>query len=292
MAAFTQPDGATVQKRRSDRIFIRIPLSIVGTDPDGHSFGGRAVTEIVSRYGASIVTKLSLFPEQQVTLIPTDKKRVLARVIGQTSIGSNGHTYGSAFLNATIEYWGIHFPPVAEALATSTHVECCDCHAREMVRLDELESEVLRANDRLRRLCPRCGTVTSWQLVDDDGVNRRIAQPSRESPPQQKREQSTTAPPTEVADADRPQPRMYQRVRVKMKACISKPGLDDDIVNTINVSRGGVAVRSERVYATESWIQLAVPYTPAAANIFVPARIVWRGDLEGAHQYGIKYVTG
>jgi hypothetical protein len=83
---------------------------------------------------------------------------------------------------------------------------------------------------------------------------------------------------------------MYPRVRVNMKACISKPGSDDDIVHTMNVSRGGVAVRSERVYATESWIQLAVPYTPAAANIFVPARIVWRGDLEGAHQYGIKYV--
>lgn len=271
MAARTpQPDGPSLQKRRSDRVYIRIPLSILGTDQGGHDFDGRAVTEMVSRFGASIVTDLTLSPEQEVILIPADKKRIRARVIGQTGISPDGHVYGIAFLNMTIDFWGIHFPPIAEAIPADIYVECCSCGAAEVVRLHELEFEVFRANDRLKRLCSYCGEPTIWRLAK--GAPR------------------PRTPLDEVAAAKAQAQRMYSRIRVNMKACIAKPGSAEDIVNTINMSRGGVLVRSERVYPTESWVRLAVPYTPAAANIFVPARIVWHGEVEGAHQYGLKYL--
>ncbi len=295
MVSLTHLEGSPVQKRRSDRLFIGIPLSILGTDQKGHEFSDRAVTQTVARFGASIVTKLSLYPEQELTLVPAGKKRIRARVIGQTSIGPEGNVYGIAFLDTTIDVWGIYFPPVAETTRTSVHLECCKCHTRENVRLSELEFDVFRANDRLKRICTECGDATTWRLATPV-LERKPPQPSREARPEGRepgQQQHSEPPPSaEAANAEtmQLQRRLHPRVRMNMKACIVQPGSDSDIVTTINMSRGGILVRSERIYSTESWIQLAVPYTPAAANIFVPARIIWRADVSGGYQYGIKYV--
>jgi len=38
-------------------------------------------------------------------------------------------------------------------------------------------------------------------------------------------------------------------------------------------------------------VEIAVPFTPGGANIFVPGRIVWEKDLDGKlREYGIQYV--
>lgn len=297
MGALTYPEGPTVQKRRSDRVFIRIPVSIHGTDQNGHDFGNRALTQTVARFGASIVTNLFLFPEQELTLIPASRKPIRARVIGQTSICPDGHVYGLAFLNTTSDSWGIHFPPMAEAAVVTIQMECCKCEACQSVYLNEIEFEVFRANAGLRRICSQCGDLTTWRLAEHVPARKppRYAEPQLDQQDEQPRLvlRSQAPPPAEVATAQKPQTpkRRYRRLRMNLKACIAQPGSDDDVVNTINVSRGGILARSERAYPTDSWIQLAAPYTPAAANIFVPARIVWRAEVQGAYQYGIKYVS-
>ncbi len=296
MAASTYPEGSPEQRRRSDRLFICIPLSILGKDRKGHEFRDRVVTQTVSRFGVSIVTKLHLFPEQELTLIPAVGNRpIRARVIGQSGIGREGHVYGIVFLDATIDLWGIHFPPVPEAARASVHLECCKCHTRESVRLSELEFDVFRANERLQRICTECGAATTWRLAEP-APGRKPPRPSRNARTEgQELDLQLPAelpPSAEAAKAEtaRAQRRVHPRVRMNLKACIAQPGSEDDIVTTLNLSRGGILVRSERMYPTESWIQLAVPYTPAATNIFVPARIIWREDVQGAYQYGIKYV--
>ncbi len=292
MAAMgSQPERTRIHNRRSDRVTIRIPVSILGTDLSGNDFMDRAVTESVSCFGASIVTKVPLGPDQEVTLLRADGKAVQARIIGQTSIAPEGHIYGVSFLSTAKNFWGIHFPPSGESSGATTQLECCNCHTRKSVPLNELEFEVFRANDRLRRLCTECGDLTNWRLAEH--VARKPPQPFRApagpNEPGNKSGVSTTAGPQVVA-LPQTERRGYPRVRVNLKACITQPGLEDDIVAVVNMSRGGILVSSGRVYRTESWIQLAVPYTRAAANIFVPARIVRRADIEGVHQYGIKYV--
>jgi hypothetical protein len=59
-----------------------------------------------------------------------------------------------------------------------------------------------------------------------------------------------------------------------------------------NVSRGGFRFRSARDYAVATLIEAALPYVPGAANIFAPARIVYRDDhpTEGTRAYGVAYV--
>ncbi len=295
MSATAHSHGPTIPKRRSDRIFLRIPLLVQRTDLDSQDFGARAFTQMVSRFGASIVTNASFSPDQQVTLIPGDKKAIQARVIGQISIGPEGNVYGLAFLDNTLEHWGIRFPTLPEPVPASTELECCRCHSSERVRLNDLEAQVLGANNRLSRICPQCGELTIWRLATNV-TKPQPPVPLRDVSPAPKDEQSGVAPYSRVAESTGlqasvwPQQRKYPRVRVEMKACIAQPGSKEDIVSTIDVSRGGVLVRSDRLYATDTWVQLAMPYTPAATNIFIPAQIVRRRAVEGAYEYGIQYV--
>ena len=84
--------------------------------------------------------------------------------------------------------------------------------------------------------------------------------------------------------------RKYARISMKTVACVGQPGPHADIVDVVNVSRGGVCFRSSRPYAEDTWVQVAVPYTPGAANIFVAGRIVRSRKMDSAlTEYGVEY---
>lgn len=78
---------------------------------------------------------------------------------------------------------------------------------------------------------------------------------------------------------------------MRTTGCIGPVGLNADVVDVMNVSRGGVCFRSVRVYPQDTWVQVAVPYTANAANIFVAGRIVRsRKLIDGLVEYGVEYV--
>jgi hypothetical protein len=49
--------------------------------------------------------------------------------------------------------------------------------------------------------------------------------------------------------------------------------------------------RSKRRFATDTGIEVAVPYSPDAANIFLPARIVYSEEIPkaGLFRHGTEY---
>jgi hypothetical protein len=63
-------------------------------------------------------------------------------------------------------------------------------------------------------------------------------------------------------------------------------------VATENISRGGFAFTSARLYVAGSSIQVAVPYSPGAGNIFVPAQIEYAEAVPelGLTRYGVSYI--
>ena len=83
------------------------------------------------------------------------------------------------------------------------------------------------------------------------------------------------------------------RIRSNICVCIRQPGFDDLVVNSEDVSRGGLCFKSNKQYIVGSRVDVAMPYAAGAANIFVPARIVHAQRLfeEGLVKYGISYVT-
>jgi hypothetical protein len=59
-----------------------------------------------------------------------------------------------------------------------------------------------------------------------------------------------------------------------------------------NVSRQGIAFRTKNRYQEGAQVEIAVPYTPGMANVFVPAVVVHVRALPtaGLFRHGAKYL--
>jgi hypothetical protein len=209
-------------------------------------------------------------------------------VVGQLGIQLDCHIYGVAVLHPEVELWGVRFPDISQAEKALGRVclQCISCQTREVCYLSEVELEVFDVNHNLGRSCSHCREWTLWKEVPQD-----YAEPA-----------ATPGPPVEAAPEAAPAPapppaeaknrRRFTRTGLRKTACVRQPGSDPDVVNVLDMSRGGVRFESKRMYRKFSWVEIAVPYIGGgAAEVFVPGRIarVLEGK-EGKHQYGIEYV--
>jgi len=85
--------------------------------------------------------------------------------------------------------------------------------------------------------------------------------------------------------------RKHRRISMpRAKACVKCPNSDEEFVELLDVSRGGVAFRSDKVYSLGCWIRIAAPCTVGSGNIFVLARVVRANRAERGREYGVEYV--
>jgi PilZ domain len=271
-------------QRRSDRVNIKVAVRISAVDVTGQKFSAQGHTLTISRHGATIALDRKLTPGLYLTIRPdTSNRESSAIVMGQIGGQSGVHVYGIAVLEPNVNLWGIQFPPLAESEEGLVKIllECSACKAREVVYLNELETDVFEGNHSLPRSCSQCATWTLWlqtpvELAAGDSGGR-----------------STIVPESSVAPADRTQnKRKHVRVYVKMKACIRHPGFEEEIVEVKDVSRGGLSFISSKGYIEGSRIEVAVPYSGGKANIFVAARINRAQQLPGKElkKYGVQYI--
>ncbi len=265
----------TQKHRRSARIAIQIPVEVIGVESNGHRFCDLARTESVSEHGGCLLLNRILVPQQELRLRRMLGEEITVRVIGEVKRTVEGILYGVSFLEGSFDYWGIHFPASALKLALfRVLLECKQCISREVVPLNDTQLATLDDEGRLPRTCEKCDQQTDWVrtefAVGKAPGKRKI---SRRHLPKQNENR-----------------RKSMRARLKLTACIRKPG-SEEIVPIIDVSRGGLRFRSERIYASGNWVQVAVPFTMNTANIFVPAQVIWHDDAAGPdHEYGLKYL--
>jgi hypothetical protein len=273
----------TDSQRRSDRVIIKMPVRVSAVDTSGQKFSEQGHTLNISRHGATIALNRKLTPGLPLTISPmTSKRESSAIVMGQMGGQSGVHIYGIALLESNVNLWGIQFPPLAESEEGLVRLllECSACKAREVVHLNELETDIFEGNHSLPRSCSQCGTWTLWW------------QTLKELPARDSGVQSNTSPESSVAPVDRAQnKRKHVRVQVKMKACIRHPGFEEEIVEVKDVSRGGLSFVSSKEYIEGSRIEVAVPFSEGKANIFVAARINRVQDQpgKGVTRYGVHY---
>ena len=274
----------TETRRRSDRVYRELGLRVSGTDAKGREFMDEACTQVLSRYGAKILLKRTLFPNQELTIRCHETGREsLARVVGRIGGDEEGSYYGMELLERDSGIWGIEFPSAddAEMAAGRVLLACVSCHAQELAYLDEFALEVLLANQRLSRLCKRCGETTLWQEIAAQEGGETSSPAELEAALQPGRERRTR------------NDRKYARVDLKVNACIRHSQGGEEIVATLNVSRGGFRFTSRTHYPVGSLIDAALPFTRDAANIFAPGRIVYAGEVpgeEGMRVYGVAYL--
>jgi hypothetical protein len=86
--------------------------------------------------------------------------------------------------------------------------------------------------------------------------------------------------------------RKHMRVRVNFHACVRHAEFGDEVVQSENVSKGGLCFRSLQHYAVDSVIEVAAPFNAGEPALFVPARIrrIERVPDSDLFRYGVAYL--
>ncbi len=275
--------------RRSDRVALTLLLEASGTDSNGQQFSEPTRTLLINRHGAVIVLDRELAPEQRIHLrrrAPMESHREgEARIVGQFGKQNEGAVYGIEVLGEQNDLWGVEFPPVAESAEAVARMllECTYCRSREVVYLNEFELRGFETNRGIARHCKLCGVPSIWvQATHED--EKKLGGRSRS------RKGADSKGFASEADPNAPK-RERPRVRTRLTACIRQADADDELAVCEDISPIGMCFRSKRRYDVNTAVDVAVPYSPDSANIFLPARIVYSEAMPkaGLFRHGTEY---
>jgi len=241
-----------------------------------------ARTLAVNRNSATVVLTQPLGDAQEIGVCRVGEGREApARVVGLIGTQSDERIYGILLTDSTAAPWNAESAHTGEPDVPDTEylLECAACLSCEPILLNEVQTTVLEARRVIRLLCSRCNNWTIWGVAPHEARSRSNPEPV----PQ------TSEP------APRPENRRKQRrLSTKVTACVRSAGSHfEEVVRVRDVSQGGFRFQSAHHYPEGIRLFVAMPFTPNASNVFVPARIVWRRELSRLkkHEYGIAYVT-
>jgi PilZ domain len=275
--------------RRSPRISKEVAILLIGSDTRGREFVEQTKTVLLSRHGAGIVSMHKLAVEQELIVILEECKREAEiRVVGEIGSEDGFYTYGVAFLDPDIDFWGVEFGSTTDAVASEPRMalHCTTCGRRETIIPDALESDVYAVHDGLLRDCKQCHRSTLWKRASGEAPGNldmpEAAASTELNPPLE-----PLTPP--VASENR---RKHMRIKVSFSGRVRNQGFDEDIVVCENISRGGLCFKSSRCYQKAAAIEVAAPYAPGSPDIPVSARIVYVQELpeEKLFRYGVQYL--
>ena len=272
--------------RATDRVETVIQIQVFGADLQGRAYTAEARALLVSRNGALIIVDRNLTPQEEILIHrELTGKESPAQVVGQVRKEPGGYVYGVRLLDTSINLWDIEFVPLTEEqrAVSRTLLECAKCRLREVVYLEEFETEVFHANRFIYHDCKRCRESTIWNETAHEPTER-IG--NTWSPP-------PAPPPQPVAEPRTKNERQYNRVHCNLQACIRyKQYYDEEVLEVNDVSRGGISFTTRKYLAPGTQIDVAIPYSPGMANIFVPAEIVRTKELpdQSLYEYGAAYL--
>ena len=203
------------------------------------------------------------------------------RVVGQFGREKDGFLYGVEILPGQNDLWGVEFPPIAtseEAVARML-LECSYCRGREVVYLNELDLRGFEANRGIARHCKVDGVPSIWTQAPHEDEKKLTRSRAR-------RDQKDTLP-----EGGEQRERQRMRMKTRLTACIRQAGADDELAVCEDISPIGMCFRSKRRFDANASIDVAVPYAPDSANIFLPARIIYSEEMPkaGLFRHGTEY---
>jgi hypothetical protein len=279
---------ASPAMRRSDRVSLTLLLEVSGKDSFGKEFKEPARTLLINRGGAVIVLDRDLKAEQQVHLrrqaAHESHRASDVRVVGQFGREKDGYLYGVEILDSNNDLWGIDFPPIAESEEAVARMllECSYCRSREVAYLNELDLRGFETNRGIARHCKTCGVPSIWTQAPHED-EKKLAARARGRRGLDGKE--------ELPEGGEKRERTRIRLKTRLTACVRQAGSDDELAVCEDISAIGMCFRSKRRYDSQSAIQVAVPYSPDAANIFLPARVIYSEEMPkaGLFRHGTEY---
>jgi PilZ domain len=274
--------------RRTDRVSLTLLLEASGNDSFGQAFKEPTRTLMINRGGAVIVLDRDLKTDQQIHIrrqAPTESHRESdVRIVGQFGRQKEGFLYGIEILDSESDLWGVEFPPISnseEAVARML-LECSYCRGREVAYLTELELRGFETNRGIARHCKVCGVPSIWTQAPHED-EKKLASRARARRGLEAKGQ--------IPPEGEQRERQRMRMKTRLTACIRQAGADDELAVCEDISPIGMCFRSRRRYESAAPIEVAVPYSPDAANIFLPARIIYSEEMPkaGLFRHGTEY---
>jgi hypothetical protein len=269
-------------KRRTERVLLRIPIEISGEDSDGKAFQEKTFTLIINRHGARVALRAHVRPGTLVTV-----KNLLSslsarfRIVGPSgrSLGE-GPEWGVECLQHGLDFWGISFPEIGgtspEPELVDSLLECSRCRSQELAQLT-LQQYRAANQASVRRECAKCGVPTDWRFASQEG-QRGMGAPARPA---------AGAPAPEAEQArDR---RRAKRLTVKLPVRIRLQDGSEEVTKTENLSKTGVCFASGLSMRPGDRILVTVGYSPGGSEREIGAVVRWRKELEEAGRalYGV-----
>ncbi|MDE3169807.1 MAG: hypothetical protein KGL75_06670, partial [Acidobacteriota bacterium] len=251
-----------LQPRRSDRVSLTLLLEISGTDSQGQDFSEPSKTLLLNRHGAVILFEKELQPEQKIHVrrrAPGEAHRAAdARVVGEFGRQKEGFLYGIEILDKDADLWGVEFPPAAESSEAIARMllQCTYCRSREVAYLTEIELRGFESNRGIARHCKVCGVPSIWTQAAHEDEEKLTSRPRARR----------GAEPDAIPEGGEQRERKRMRLKTRLTACIRQPGADDELAVCEDISPMGMCFRSKRLYEAGTLIDVAVPYSPDAAN--------------------------
>jgi hypothetical protein len=255
--------------------------------------------------------------------------RIVGQIGSSAGLHTYGLAFVDPSLNFWSEEFPPQTPAEIEAGLLS--LMCSSCKTLEKVENTGLEADVCATNEGVLRFCKHCGFSTLWKpasgvanpelttasaIQTPPSASSPIpAPPSASVPAQTPSFHPPPAPPPAAAQSQnsfyaeargavltltppreseppRVNRRKHARTKVNYSACVRHPERGDDIVVCEDMSRGGLRFKSKKTYYERTLIEIAVPYVPGQAPIFVPAQIVFVQELPDQQliRYGIAYL--
>jgi hypothetical protein len=273
-----------MERRRSDRLLLTIPLRLEGVDARGRGFEAEARTVILNRHGARIQLKPVLKAGLVVRLVNLINRRMADfRVVGPTEpYSEEGGEYAVAALNPEINVWGIQFPPPSESevAAPKALVECRVCHTVALLRLTLVEVEVLESAGIFSRQCEKCGRPAPWGHAEQ--------QVAMESPPGEEEMFREAQAGAAMSEANR---RQHRRVSLQLPILVRDYYGGAEITKTENMSKGGFCFASEKTYHLGEAVMVVCPYDSAGQTIEIRSTMTRKREIEGTNKkiYGVRY---
>ena len=266
------------ERRHSDRVMLTIPLSVSGVDSQGRPFEADARTISLNRNGLLIEAARPLRLGQVVRLTNQLGRRTAEfRVVGPVApLVEGAGQWALEALEPDSNIWGIKFPPLAASEPQEARgiLECRLCHAVILMRVPQMEAEVLATSGLLSKHCAACGRETPWSYAEK---HIAMGAPTDE---------------TEMFDAaSQPSRRKHERVSLQLPILVRDYYGGAEVTRSENISKTGLCFASDIVYHVGQGLRVVCPYNPASQAIDVPSRIVRSVTFQGRHRrlYGVRY---
>ena len=271
----------TDERRRSQRLPLRVPILVEGRTVDGRTFQDKTYTLEINRYGARIVLQTNPQPGGRVAITNLQTKaRCPFQVInrpGKPLDKEKGSEYGVECLDHTINVWGISFPESEGAAQDQGEVdillECSKCRSHAPARVTQSQYQKIVTQSSMKRSCAKCEAITEWEVVYLNGGDRQeTPRPHPGSP---------TVPPP-MSKEQRRERRLTMRLPVRIRV--------EEMGETENLSPSGLCFTTELTLGVGDRVWLTVGYAPGGNEKEVAARVVWRQELADGKRalYGVR----